>query len=223
MISLQQISVHFGDRYVLDGLNLEVNKGDFIVVYGGAGSGKTTLLKTLLGLHTTYEGKVFIDHHDVRRMTKPERRYFLQRCGVVLQDEALLANRSVIDNLRLPGVTDSQVQVMLAFLQLAPFRDRTVSSLSIGERKLVDLGRSLIHDPPFIVWDSPFAQLDSISSKRLMNYLLELHKSGRTLFVTTSAEHVKEAFSTAANAISFQLLHGQLGSMSKAFQQDTLI
>jgi len=175
---------------VLDGLDLEVEKGEFVVVLGPSGCGKTTLLRIVAGLTRWDSGEVLVNG---RPVTGPS-----PDCGVVFQDFALLPWATVADNvafgLELRGVGRRErletAERLIETVGLKGFSDHYPRELSGGMQQRVGLARALSIDPANLLLDEPFGSVDALTRRLLQEDLLRLHFETRktVLLVTHSVD-----------------------------------
>jgi phospholipid/cholesterol/gamma-HCH transport system ATP-binding protein len=185
----------FGERTVLDGVDLAIRHGEVFVVMGPSGCGKTTLLRHLCGLARPTLGSVSIEGRDVYSATAAQLRALRQRTGLSFQGGALLGSLSVIDNVALPlrENTDLPERVILAtarmkleMVGLLHAADLLPSSLSGGMRKRAAIARAIALDPEIVFFDEPSAGLDPITAAEVDNLICKLNKVfGITMVVVT--------------------------------------
>lgn len=177
-----------GPLPVLDGLNVEVAKGDFTAVVGPSGCGKSTLTRLIAGLLFPNEGKVFLQGE---RVTSPR-----NIVGMAFQNPVLLEWRSILDNVRLPleivpnelsrKQIDDRGYELLAMVGLEGFEDKRPSELSGGMRQRASLCRALAHRPEVLILDEPFAALDAFTREDLWQIMHELrHQEAFTCLLIT--------------------------------------
>ncbi|MDK1475122.1 ABC transporter ATP-binding protein [Streptomyces sp. 549] len=200
---LEAVTVRFGDRAVLDGVDLDVGEGQIVCVLGPSGSGKSTLLRVVAGLQTPDAGRVLLagrDQHDV-----PAHRRGL---GLMFQDHQLFPQRDVGGNvafgLRMRGVDrgrrDKQVAALLDMVGLPGAERRAVASLSGGEQQRVALARALAPEPGLLMLDEPLGQLDRHLRERLVVELRQLFgRLGTTVLAVTHDQG--EAFALADRVV----------------------
>lgn len=215
MIQFRDITVRRQQRLVLDHVNLDLPKGAGVLVFGETGSGKSTLLSLLLGLRTPDSGSVMVDGLSVAALSRPQRERFLRSTSIVLQQEALVPSRSVKENFLLTRVRKSEAEVMLHFLRLQEWADVKVRDLSFGQQKLTDIGRALLPHSSLIVWDDPFQLLDTRTARRIGEYVLELHKAGKTVLLSTSQTWVADLLAARGMGV-VELVQGKLAGYAPA-------
>jgi osmoprotectant transport system ATP-binding protein len=193
VIALERLSKHWGDVAAVDGLSLEVARGELLVLLGGSGSGKTTTLKMVNRLVEPSEGRVLLAGRDTRELAPHLLR---RRIGYCFQQVGLFPHLSVAGNV---AVTPSllgwsasriaaRVDELLALVELAPdaYRGRRPDQLSGGEQQRVGLARALAAEPEVLLLDEPFGALDPLTRDRLQRWFAQLRKRlGLTaIFVT---------------------------------------
>src|SRR3989344_2536033 len=160
----------------LDGVDLSVEKGEFMAVVGPSGSGKSTLLQILGLVDGPSSGEYLLNGKDTQLFTDKELAVRRNKTmGFIFQSFNLLARTSVLENVKLP----------LAYSLIPPRVHPAPSQLSGGERQRVAIARALVNDPEIIFADEPTGNLDSVSGERVMDILEELHNSGKTVILIT--------------------------------------
>jgi putative ABC transport system ATP-binding protein len=196
MIQLENISKIYrtkrGEVKSLDNVNLEVGKGQFVVVRGPSGSGKTTLLLTLGGMLRPSKGNVRVDGREIYQLSGPERAVFrAEHIGFVFQMFHLVPYLSVLDNVLVAaGAGNSRVGRKEAEGLLDRFGliDRLYhhpAELSAGERQRTALARALLRNPSLLLADEPTGNLDPDNANEVIRYMEEFHKAGGTVIVVT--------------------------------------
>lgn len=180
---------------VLKGISLEINKGDFAVIFGPSGCGKSTLLHCILGMEKASSGKVVVDGVDMGVMTEDEVvRFRKTRIGIVFQQSVWIKSLNVIENVSFPnllkGMTKEEAQKLametLKEVKLENWMNYHPSSLSSGQQQRVSLARALTLDPLIIIADEPTGNLDTVSGDELINLLVNLNKEkGKTIVMVT--------------------------------------
>ena len=181
MIEARGLTRYFGGRPVVDGVDLDVARGELLVLIGASGSGKTTLLKMLNRLVEPTAGRVRIDGQD---STVPPGHVLRRRIGYGAQRAGLLPHLDVAANVGLtPKLLGwegtriaARVDALLERVQLDPaiYRHRDVTQLSGGEQQRVGLARALAAEPPLLLLDEPFGALDPVTRDALQEELRSL-------------------------------------------------
>ena len=194
-ISIRGISMSYGARRVLDQVDLDVYRGEILVLLGGSGSGKSTLLKHVLGLVKPDTGSITIDGVDLTCCAPSELGAVRRRIGVAFQAAALFNSLSVEENVALPlreltGLADSTIKLMvwmkLVAVGLSDAGSLHPPELSGGMRKRAAVARAMALDPEILILDEPSAGLDPIVSAGLDELILFLKRSfGITILVVT--------------------------------------
>jgi putative ABC transport system ATP-binding protein len=181
-------------RFVVDGVSMRVERGEWLVLSGPSGSGKTTLLGLLGGLVTPTEGDVLIAGRSVVHMRDHHRtRWRRRHVGFVFQELALVPGMSLLENVLLPlapagGASRAAVdraRALLDRLGILSLADTSVERLSGGERQRGSIARALVLDPEVLLMDEPTAHIDAAQVERLLALLAELRGEGRTLLTST--------------------------------------
>ena len=169
MLVVDAVAVSLGGHPVLRGTSLSVSDGEVVAVLGPSGSGKTTLLRAVAGLVELEAGDILWDGRSVRAIPTHRRGF-----GLMFQGYALFPHMSVADNvafgLRMTGHDDvtAEVEEALSWVGLEGFGDRSIDSLSGGEKQRVALARTLAPRPRLVMLDEPLGALDRNLRKRLM-------------------------------------------------------
>lgn len=195
VISLQNVNIYQGENLILQDVNFEVNKGEFVYLVGKTGTGKSSLLKTLYGELTLREGKgnvVGFNLSDMNWKTVP----FLRRnLGVVFQDFQLLTDRNVNENLKFVLKATGWKDEMLIQEKIGDVLDKVglkskgykmPYEMSGGEQQRIDIARALLNSPKLILADEPTGNLDPETSDEIMQLLIQIAKDyGTTVIMAT--------------------------------------
>jgi phospholipid/cholesterol/gamma-HCH transport system ATP-binding protein len=204
LISLRDIHVGFEDREVLQGISFDVAHGETKVLLGETGTGKTLIMKLAAGLIQPDSGHVLVMGHDVSEMPERELLNFRRSIGFVFQEGALFDSMTVSDNvsfrLREEAMDeteiDARVREALRFVEMEEALEKFPADLSGGMRRRVSIARALVDRPPVVLYDSPTAGLDPVTSQTIITLILR----GRDLQDVTAllATHrVQDAFGLA--------------------------
>lgn len=182
----------------LDGVSFNVEKGSFVAVVGASGSGKSTLLHLLGGVDRPTSGKVHIDGQDIFTMNESKLAIFRRRnLGIVYQFYNLIPTLTAEENIMLPYLLDGRkptndtVQELLELISLTNRAKHLPSELSGGQQQRVSIARALINSPSVILADEPTGNLDSKSSKDILELLVMANKRyNQTLIMITHDEKI---------------------------------
>lgn len=206
VISIRGLSVSLGAKSVLDGVDLDVYRGEILVLLGGSGSGKTTLLKQALGLAKPTSGSIRINGVEITSCSASEMVAVRRRIGVAFQESALFNSLTVEENVALPlqeltRLADSIIELMvwmkLQAVGLVSAAKLYPRELSGGMRKRAAIARAIAMDPDILIFDEPSAGLDPIVAAGLDELILFLKRAfGMTILVVTheleSAFHIAD-------------------------------
>lgn len=198
VISLRGLTKRYGvgdaEHTVLDNIDLEIQKGEFIAIMGPSGCGKTTLLNTLGLLDKSDEGEYLLDNKPVARLSSARRAAIRsKRIGFVFQNFNLIPRLNVIENVALPlayiGMSQlksiKQASAMLKNFHLNEREYYMPWQLSGGQTQRVAIARALVNDPSIILADEPTGNLDSRSSHIILEELSDIHRRGNTIIMVT--------------------------------------
>lgn len=217
---------HKNEIKVLNGINLEVDEGDFIAIMGDSGSGKTTLLNIIAGLIPTTSGNVLINKEDLTTLSDEQLADFrAQHLGYVFQDFNLLDNLDNRDNILLPLVLQNKpysllkekLNDILKVMNIKMLLNKYPYELSGGQKQKIAIARALIVNPSLILADEPTGALDSKSSEQILELFQDINKLNHTILMVT---HSIEAATYAKKVIFIKdgkLFH-QLERNDKSFE-----
>lgn len=183
----------------LDGIDLDIEKGDLVAIVGHSGSGKSTLMNMLGCLDTPTSGKYVLDGQDVASMTDNKLADVRNKeIGFIFQGFNLISNLDAVGNVELPlvyrGVSKNErKQLAMEALKSVGLEDRMKhkpNEMSGGQQQRVAVARAVAAKPPIILADEPTGNLDTKSTQEIMEILKELHRSGRTVIIITHDEEI---------------------------------
>jgi phospholipid/cholesterol/gamma-HCH transport system ATP-binding protein len=204
VISFENVHLGFGQTEVLRGINWDVAPRETKVLIGETGTGKSLSLKLAAGLLKATEGSVRVLGHDLGSMTENELLSFRRQIGFVFQEGALFDSLSVADNvayrLREDNVDDAEVEERvresLRFVELEQAMDKLPDELSGGMRRRVSIARAIVSRPAIVLYDSPTAGLDPVTSQTIITLILRLRDDqGVTSVLAT--HRLQDAFGLA--------------------------
>jgi phospholipid/cholesterol/gamma-HCH transport system ATP-binding protein len=172
ILRFSDVSLGYGERVILDNLDLKVKKAQVVALIGGSGSGKTTLLRAAIGQLLAKKGVVTAFGQDLARISPNNLRDIRQRMGVLFQQGALFTDLNVFDNVAFPLrelTNDSEAVILEKVLDkldavgLKAAAHLAVSEISGGMARRVALARAIVLEPELVLYDEPFAGLDPIS------------------------------------------------------------
>ena len=185
--------------YVLKGIDLQINKGEYVALMGPSGSGKSTLMNLLGCLDTPTSGTYILNGKDVSQMQDDELAEIRNKeIGFVFQTFNLLPRTTALDNVALPmiyaGYSKSQrnerATEVLKQVNLADRMDHQPNQLSGGQRQRVAVARALVNKPSIILADEPTGNLDSKTSVEIMKLFGDIHASGNTVILVTHEQEI---------------------------------
>jgi putative ABC transport system ATP-binding protein len=174
----------------LRGVDISVDKGEFVALMGPSGSGKSTLLNMIGLLDTPTSGKIVIDNVDVSSLNENERADFrLKKLGFVFQFFSLLMELNVRENVALPMImAERRYDRATSLLEVVGIGDRAAhfpNELSGGQQQRVAIARALGNEPAILLADEPTANLDTESSNQIVDLFRELNNEGQTIVMVT--------------------------------------
>ena len=205
VIELKDIQRHFkmGNETVkaLRGINLNINRGEYVALMGPSGSGKSTLMNIIGALDTPTSGKYRLNGQEVEKLSDNELAKIRNKeIGFVFQTFNLLPRTTALDNVALPlvyaGKSKAQrterAKEVLKTVGLADRMKHKPNELSGGQRQRVAVARALVNNPSIILADEPTGNLDSKTSDEIMELFNDLHRKGHTIVLVTHEEDIAE-------------------------------
>jgi len=185
--------------HVLKGIDLDIERGEYVAIMGPSGSGKSTLMNIIGCLDTATDGTYVLNGKDVSKMSDDELADVRNtEIGFVFQTFNLLPRTTALDNVALPmiyaGVPKTErmkrAEEVLVSVGLEDRMDHKPNQLSGGQRQRVAVGRALVNNPSIILADEPTGNLDSKTSLEILNLFEEIHRAGNTVIIVTHEEDV---------------------------------
>ncbi|MBS3818281.1 ABC transporter ATP-binding protein [bacterium] len=197
MIQIVDLHKSFGNKEVLRGINLHIQKGETLVVIGGSGSGKTVLVKHIMGIMKPDRGKVYIDGVDITHLKENHLSPIRRKIGMLFQSAALFDSMTVAQNVRFglerytqksPKEIEKRVRESLAQVGLEGVEDLMPHELSGGMKKRVGLARAIAYRPEIILYDEPSTGVDPIRADAINDLINVMKKKLRVTSVVITHE-----------------------------------
>ena len=195
VILVRGLTVRYGENTILDNVDLQVNKGEILVIAGGSGCGKSTLLKHIIGLGRPASGTVVINGVDITRAEDNTLTALRKRIGMLFQSSALFGSMTLAENVSLPlaAFTDLSpetialiMKMKLGMVGLAGYENHFPAELSGGMQKRAGIARAMAMDPEVLFFDEPSAGLDPITAAGLDNLIKSINQGmGTTMIIVT--------------------------------------
>lgn len=222
IVSLRQANIYQGNSLVLNNVNLEVGKGEFIYLIGKTGTGKSSLLKTLYGDLYLKEGEGKVAGFNLKDLTWQKIPLLRRNLGIVFQDFRLLTDRDVYDNLefvlKATGWKDKvmmkeKIENVLAKVGLKNKGSKMPYEMSGGEQQRVDIARALLNNPALILADEPTGNLDPDTTDEIMQLLFNICRDIQTAFIMATHDY---GIIQKYPARVVRIEHGQVKEISAA-------
>ena len=193
VIELRHVEKHFGELHVLKDINLEVDRGEVLVVIGPSGSGKSTLCRTINRLETIDSGEILIEGKPLPQEGKELTRTRAE-LGMVFQQFNLFAHKTILDNVTLGPIevlgmskadAEKRAMELLARVGVAEQAGKVPAQLSGGQQQRVAIARSLAMNPKAMLFDEPTSALDPEMINEVLDVMVELARGGMTMVVVT--------------------------------------
>lgn len=193
MIEFKNATKKYGERLVLDNVNLSIQGGSWTWLTGASGAGKTTLIHALIGAVRLSDGEILVDGYAVNHFDLKALQEYRRKIGIVFQDYKLLPTKTVYENvafaMEVCGYSEHQiaqkVPEVLARVGLDDARHHFPHMLSGGEKQRCAIARALIHEPKLIIADEPTGNLDPETSEGILLLFQKLHAEGATVIFAT--------------------------------------
>jgi phospholipid/cholesterol/gamma-HCH transport system ATP-binding protein len=238
MIAVRLLAKRIGQQEILRGIDLDVAKGETLVIIGRSGGGKSVLLKHLVGLMKPDAGDIWIDGQNITGMNERELSSIREKVGILFQGAALFDSMTVEENIafplreagaRDPEVVRAKVDEMLEVMEMEGEHDKMPESLSGGMKKRVGLARSIIRRPSCVLYDEPTAGLDPVVADSINRLIRRLQQRFGVTSIVVSHD-MKSAFHVAdriaylhEGRIYFHGTPGELQQSSDSLIQDFLV
>lgn len=194
IVKLQDVAVFQNENMVLNDIDLEVKKGEFVYVIGKTGSGKSSFMKTLYADLPLKQGEGQVVDFDLKTLKEKDIPFLRRKLGIVFQDFKLLPDRNINNNLSFvlkatgwtdPKKMDDKIEEVLDKVGMKTKGFKFPHELSGGEQQRIAIARALLNDPELILADEPTGNLDPQTSVEVMKVLQDINQNGRTIIMAT--------------------------------------
>jgi len=199
VVSVRNANIYQGGNLILQDVNFDVEKGEFVYLVGKTGAGKSSLLKTLYGELTLKEGNATVAGYDLRQMDWKKVPYLRRTLGVIFQDFQLLTDRNVHQNLRFvlkatgwkdEKLMEEKINDVLDKVGLRSKGFKMPYEMSGGEQQRVDIARALLNSPKLILADEPTGNLDPETSNEIMELLFQICRDYGTSIIMATHDFI---------------------------------
>lgn len=182
----------------LEGINLKINKGEFLFLVGPSGAGKSTFIKLLLKEEEPTSGSIIVDNEDISQYSKRKIPYLRRKISVVFQDFRLLEEKTLYENVAFamqvigssPKEIRRQVPMVLGMVGLSDRAKQYPHQLSGGEKQRVSIARAIVNRPIILIADEPTGNLDPETAWEVMKVLRHISRRGTTILMATHAKDI---------------------------------
>ncbi|MCH8621365.1 ATP-binding cassette domain-containing protein [Undibacterium sp. TS12] len=197
MIEFEHVSKQYSqDTYALRDVSLSIASGELIFLAGPSGAGKSTLLKMIAGIEKPSSGQVRVNGQDISKLKSGSLPYLRRKLGLILQDQKLLTDRTVLANVMLPlivtgashGKAEERARIALDKVGLPDKADSLPLALSGGEQQRVAIARAIVNRPQIILADEPTAFLDRDNANKVLTTLKAFQSAGVTCIISSHDE-----------------------------------
>ena len=207
IITLKTVSkfYHMGETLVkaVDGVNISIMEGDFVAIMGPSGSGKSTSMNLVGSLDMPTNGRILLDGEDISELTESDLAQIRgQKIGFIFQNFNLIPNLTVKENVMLPMMfqgtdiyeREAVAEDLLRKVELGDRMNHYPNQISGGQMQRVAIARSLANNPDVILADEPTGNLDTKTGEKVMEFLQQLNKEGKTIIMVTHEPELAEAY-----------------------------
>mgnify|MGYP000953764215 CR=1 FL=1 len=201
LIEFKNVNKYYGDYHALRDINLEIEKGQVVVLLGPSGSGKSTLIRTINALESIDNGTLIVNGHNVTEASAKELVELRKEAGMVFQHFNLYPHKTVLENVTLAPIkvlgiskadAEKTAEKFLRYVNMWDKKDSYPGMLSGGQKQRVAIARALVNNPEIIVADEPTGSLDSQSQENVLEIFKELAEAGKTVIIVTHNPEVAD-------------------------------
>jgi len=207
IIKLDHVMKYYyrGDNIVkaVNGIDMTIHEGDFVAIMGPSGSGKSTSMNLVGSLDIPTKGRIFLEHDNISHLTESDLAQIRgKKIGFIFQNFNLIPNLTVKENVMLPMMfqgtdiyeREEIAEELLKKVELGDRMDHYPNEISGGQMQRVAIARALANDPDVILADEPTGNLDTKTGEKVMDFLKQLNKEGKTIIVVTHEPELAEAY-----------------------------
>ena len=194
LIEFKNVNKYYGDYHALRDINLEIEKGQVVVLLGPSGSGKSTLIRTINALESIDNGTLIVNGHNVTEASAKDLVELRKEAGMVFQHFNLYPHKTVLENVTLAPIkvlgiskadAEKTAEKFLRYVNMWDKKDSYPGMLSGGQKQRVAIARALVNNPEMIVADEPTGSLDYENKKIVIDTLIRLNDEGKTIVVVS--------------------------------------
>ena len=224
LIELKGVKKYYsmGDNVIkaVNGIDMKIQRGEFIAIMGPSGSGKSTAMNLIGSLDLATEGEIYLDGENIEYLGESELAQVRgKKIGFIFQSFNLIPNLTAKENVMLPMLFQSvdledrkeRAEKLMNLVELSDRMDHYPNQLSGGQQQRVAIARALSNDPEVILADEPTGNLDTKTGERVMEFLEKLNKEGKTIIMIT---HEPELAESSADKI-YWLVDGKIEKITK--------
>lgn len=198
MIQIQNVSLQFEEKPVIQDLNLSIKKGERIAIIGPSGCGKSTLLRLMIGLYKPNKGHILVDGKDIEAITSFDLKKLRLKFGFLFQSSALFDSMTVEENVAFSLIetlhyplqkAQKRVKELLALVGMEKTEHLMPSDLSGGMKKRIGLARAIAAEPEILLYDEPTTGLDPIRSTQIEDLIVKLAKQLQVTSIVVTHQH----------------------------------
>ena len=203
IISFQGTDILNGENIVIYGMDMEIEKGDFVYIVGKVGTGKTSIIRTMIAEHRPGKGTATVCGYDLSTIRPKEIPFLRRKLGVVFQDFQLLTDRTVEDNLSFVlkatgwkdrAAADRRIREVLEAVGMETKAHKMPHQLSGGEQQRIAIARALLNSPAVIIADEPTGNLDGETADGILKLLRKLNEGGTAIVMVTHNRSIFERY-----------------------------
>jgi cell division transport system ATP-binding protein len=199
MIEFKNVSkVYVNDVLALSGINIQIEKGEFIFLVGPSGAGKSTFIKLLMKEIDPTSGSIVVSDTDITTLTRKQIPYYRRKIGMIFQDFRLIPTLNVYENvafaMRIVEASHKEIKkrvpLVLSMVGLSDKYKAFPNQLSGGEQQRVSIARAIVNNPGILIADEPTGNLDPDTAQEIMTIISDVNRAGTTVLMATHAKNI---------------------------------